>query len=311
MKKMHFIPALFSIAVLLAACSTTPTTTSRLDQARADYLAAQTNPTVAANAPLEFKAATDALDKANTAAAKRDSLETIDQLAYLAKQKIAIAQEVSKTKNAEAAAANAARQSDQMRLAERTQEANQARSSAEQARFNAEQAKAQADASRAQADAARMQAEAASSAAATVTARNAALEQQLAELNAKQTERGIIITFSDVLFNVDRAELSADGMRTAQKLADLLAQNPQGVVLVEGFTDSTGSPAHNLELSQRRAEAVRAALLGMGVGRERIATKGYGESYPVAGNDSAGNRQLNRRVEIVLSQNGAPIANRR
>jgi outer membrane protein OmpA-like peptidoglycan-associated protein len=297
MKKMHTIPALFVAAVLAAACSSTPTTTSRLDEARADYIAAQNNPAVPANAPLEFKAASEALDKANAAAARRESLDTIDQLAYVAKQKIATAREVAKTKSAEAASADTARQRDQLQLAERTQEANQARMSAEQAK--------------AQADAARAQAEAATNTANAVTARNAALEQQLADLNAKQTDRGIVITFSDVLFNVDRAELSADGMRVAQKLADILAQDPQGVVMVEGFTDSTGSPSHNLELSQRRAESVRNALMGMGVSSNRIATRGYGAAYPVASNDNAGNRQLNRRVEIVLSQNGAPITNRR
>jgi outer membrane protein OmpA-like peptidoglycan-associated protein len=297
MKTKHLIPVMFATAALVAACSTTPTTTSRLDQARADYMMAQNNPAVAANAPLEFKAATEALDKANAAAAQRESLDKIDQLAYVAKQKIATAQEVAKGKSAEAAAADAARQRDQLRLAERTQEADRARMSAEQAK--------------AQADAARAQAEAATSTANAVSARNAALEQQLADLNAKQTDRGIIITFSDVLFNVDRAELSADGMRVAQKLADILAQDPQGVVMVEGFTDSTGSPSHNLELSQRRAESVRNALMGMGVASNRIATRGYGAAYPVASNDNAGNRQLNRRVEIVLSQNGAPISNRR
>jgi len=130
-------------------------------------------------------------------------------------------------------------------------------------------------------------------------------------LQAKQTERGIIITLSDVLFQVDRAELSAEGMRTAQKVADVLAQEPQSIVMVEGFTDSTGSSSHNLDLSQRRAESVRNALAGLGVPAARIATRGYGEAYPVASNSDAGSRQLNRRVEIVLSQNGAPIANRR
>ena len=141
--------------------------------------------------------------------------------------------------------------------------------------------------------------------------RNAALQQQLADLQAKQTERGIVITLSDVRFNVDRAELRAEGMRTAQKVADVLMQEPQSVVLVEGFTDSTGTASHNLELSQRRAESVRNALIGLGVPPGKIATRGYGEAYPVASNADAGSRQLNRRVEIVLSQNGAPIANRR
>jgi outer membrane protein OmpA-like peptidoglycan-associated protein len=90
-------------------------------------------------------------------------------------------------------------------------------------------------------------------------------------------------------------------MRTAQKLADVLQQNPQRKVLVEGFTDSTGSSAYNQELSDRRATAVRTALTAMGIAADRVAIRGYGEAYPVAGNDTAQSRQMNRRVEIVLS----------
>nr|WP_315260018.1 OmpA family protein [uncultured Duganella sp.] len=304
MKKLVLLPTAFAMSVMFAACSTTPTTTSQLDQARGDFIAAQSNPSVAANAPLEFKAASDALDRANAAAAKRDSLEEIDKLAYIAKQKIATAQETAKGKQAESEVANAARQRDEIRLQARTAEANNARAAADRARTQAEQAKADADA-------ARLQADAAANSARDEAAKNAALQQQLADLQAKQTERGIIITLSDVLFQVDRAELSAEGMRTAQKVADVLAQEPQSIVQVEGFTDSTGTSSHNLELSQRRAESVRNALAGLGVPASRIATRGYGEAYPVASNSDAGSRQLNRRVEIVLSQNGAPIANRR
>jgi len=297
MKKLVLLPTAFAMSVMFAACSTTPTTTSQLDQARGDFMAAQSNPSVAANAPLEFKAASDALDRANTAAAKKESLDEIDKLAYIAKQKIATAQEAAKAKQAEADVANAARQRDEIRLQARTAEANNA--------------KAAADRAKADADAARMQAEAAANSARDEAAKNAALQQQLADLQAKQTERGIVITLSDVLFQVDRAELSAEGMRTAQKVADVLAQEPQSIVQVEGFTDSTGTSSHNLELSQRRAESVRNALIGLGVPSAKIATRGYGEAYPVASNSDAGSRQLNRRVEIVLSQNGAPIANRR
>ncbi|HWW73631.1 MAG TPA: OmpA family protein, partial [Duganella sp.] len=160
-------------------------------------------------------------------------------------------------------------------------------------------------------DAARRQAEAATASARQEQSKSAALQQQLADLQAKQTDRGLVITLSDVLFNTDKADLSAEGMRTAQKMADVLLQEPQSAVLIEGFTDSTGSSAHNLELSQRRAESVRNALIGLGVKADKVATRGYGEAFPVASNSDAGSRQLNRRVEIVLSQNGAPIANRR
>jgi outer membrane protein OmpA-like peptidoglycan-associated protein len=105
--------------------------------------------------------------------------------------------------------------------------------------------------------------------------------------------------------------LTSQGMQTAQRLADVLRNNPDRSVLVEGFTDSTGTAAHNLDLSQRRAEAVRSALSQMGVERARIETRGYGEAYPVAGNNTAAERQLNRRVEIVLSEAGRPPLTRR
>ncbi len=113
-----------------------------------------------------------------------------------------------------------------------------------------------------------------------------------------------------MLFETDRAQLRAGGMRNVEKLVAFLNQYPQRKALVEGFTDSTGSESYNMELSSRRADAVRAALVDMGVVRNRIATQGYGESYPVAGNDSSGGRQLNRRVEIVLSDETGNIVPR-
>ena len=130
------------------------------------------------------------------------------------------------------------------------------------------------------------------------------------KLAAKKTERGLIITLGDVLFSVDQARLNADGQSMVQRLATVMQQNPKRSVLIEGFTDSTGSSTYNQELSERRAMAVRDALLSAGVERSQIAVRGYGESYPVAGNDTAMNRQLNRRVEIVLSDERGVIAPR-
>ncbi|MES2263325.1 MAG: OmpA family protein [Pseudomonadota bacterium] len=310
MKKMIFKPAMLALAIALSACSSVPTTTSLLDQTRGDYMAAQSNPAVATYAQMELRQATAALDRANEAAARKESLAEIDKLAYLAKQRIGVAQEVAKQKAAEAEIANSGRQRDQIRLDARTMEAEQAKRAADQARMQAEQSKAQADMARDQADMARSQAENANAATRDAQAQAAALAAQLADLQAKQTERGLVITFGDVLFNVDQARLTEGGVRTARKLADVLAQHPERNVMVEGFTDSTGSSAHNMELSQRRAEAVRAVLMEMGIAGNRIVTRGYGEAYPVAGNESAGSRQLNRRVEIVLSEAGGQIAAR-
>ncbi|MDP3668713.1 MAG: OmpA family protein [Telluria sp.] len=285
--------AALASAILLGACSTLPTTTPALDQARGDFVAANNNPQVSTYAPLEFKQASEALDQANAAAARKDSLDKIDKLAYLAKQRIAIAREVAARKAAEADIANSARQRDQVRLEARTAEAERARTAAEGARMAA--AAAQSETEQAQAQTREAQ------------ARAAQLEAQMAELQAKKTERGMVVTIGDVLFATGQASLTPAGMNSVRKLGDVLAQNPQRTVLVEGFTDSVGGTAYNQDLSERRAGAVRDALLGMGIGRERIAVRGYGEAYPVAGNDNAGSRQLNRRVEIVLSNEGEPI----
>ncbi len=304
MFKPIFKPLALAAALALAGCSTTPTTTSELEAARADYAQAQGNPLVAKYAGAELAAATRALDQANTAAARNESLANIDKLAYIAKQKIASAEEVARAKSAEDQLKDAAAQRDQVRLEARTAEAEAARRRAEQARTDAENAQNQAMA-------AQNQAASAEAAKSDAQARAAALAAQLADLQAKQTERGIVITFGDVLFNVDQANLTAQGMAVARRLADVLRDNPDRTVLVEGFTDSTGSDAYNLQLSQRRAEAVRVALSQMGIDRARIETRGYGEAYPVASNATPGERQLNRRVEIVLSEAGRPVATRR
>lgn len=304
MQKKNFTPALLVLAAFVAACSSAPTSTSLLEQSRSDFIAAQNNPRVSTYAPLEFKQAGDALEQANVAASRKESASKVDKLAYLARQKIATAQEVAKQKAAEAEIAGAGQQRDQLRLAQRTQEADQAK-------LAAQEAQRQAQAAQSQAQAAQMQATNAEAATRDAQARAAQLEAQLADLAAKKTERGMVVTLGDVLFGTDQSRLTPEGMRTARKLADVLANNPQRTVLIEGFTDSTGSSGHNLELSQRRAEAVRNALTEMGIARERIAARGYGAAYPVAGNDSATERALNRRVEIVLSEEGAAIPARR
>jgi outer membrane protein OmpA-like peptidoglycan-associated protein len=96
-------------------------------------------------------------------------------------------------------------------------------------------------------------------------------------------------------------------MRNMEKLVAFLKEYPQRKAVVEGFTDSTGSDSHNQELSGRRASAVRSALVDMGIGSERLDAHGYGEAYPVASNGNSGGRQMNRRVEIILSDDSGTI----
>lgn len=299
---------LLSCSVLfITACASTPVSTSLLDQARADYALAQSTPKVASYAPLEMQSATEALGKANTAATARESSDAVDQLAYLAKQKIALAMEVASRKSAEADVANTAAVRDQIRLDQRTQQADQARLKAQEAERSAQAARDAAILATQQKNMAQANALQAQQIAAEASAKTLQLEAQLAELAAKKTERGLIITLGDVLFATDVARLNANGLVMAQRLATVLQQNPQRTVLIEGFTDSTGKAQYNQNLSERRAMAVAEALLAQGVARERIRQRGYGESYPVAANDTAQNRQLNRRVEIVLSDDRGVI----
>ncbi len=293
MRYFRYFSLLLVTAFVLAACSTMPRTNSTLEDARSEFRYAQNDPQVRTLAALELKQASDALDSANSAWVQRESEEKINQLAYVAKQKVAIAREAAKQKAAEMAIANAAKERDQIRLDQRTFEANQAKLAAAIAQDQTRLAQSEAAEAQRNKEAAE--------------ARARQLEAQLNELAAKKTERGIVMTFGDVLFNTDQAQLKPDGLRNVQKLAEILKQNPQRVVLVEGFTDSTGSAAHNQSLSERRAIAVSAALMESGISRERISTRGYGEAYPVASNDNASGRQLNRRVEIVLSDDSGKI----
>ncbi len=311
MKKISYLPILLASTVLLiSACASSPKSTSLLDQVHADYVQAQNNPKVATYAAVEMQLATEALAKADAAAKSRESLETVDKLAYLTKQKIALATEVASRKSSEADIAGAAAVRDQVRLDQRTQEANQARMKAEEAERSAQAARNAAAMATQQKNLAQASESEAQRLAAEANARNQQLEAQLADLSAKKTERGLIITLGDVLFSVDQAKLNADGVRMVQRLATVLQQNPKRAVLIEGFTDSTGSIQHNQELSERRAMAVRDALVDLGSPRAQIAIRGYGQSFPAAPNDTALNRQLNRRVEIVLSDERGVIAPR-
>ncbi len=300
MKNKTLTATVLAVAALLAACGSTPKATTLLDQTRVEYRMAQTSPNVATYAPMEMKQASDAMAKAETAATDRESDADIDKLAYLARQKIALTQEVAKRKVAEAEVANAGKQRDQLMLDQRTNEANAAQ-------IRADAAMQAAVVAQNNAANAKQQTALAQGAAADAQARNAQLEAQLAELAAKKTERGMVITMGDVLFGTDQASLTSNGMATAQKLATFLQNNPQRNVLVEGFADSTGASAYNQVLSERRAGAVQSALQGMGIAPNRVAMRGYGETFPVATNDTAQDRQLNRRVEIVLSDEAGRI----
>lgn len=280
MKINRYFPMTLMAVAILAGCAASKN--SSLTEAHSSYNSASADPQVTNLAAVELQQASVTLNKADSALSKGESADTVNQLAYIAKQQVGIAQEAAKRKTAELAVTEASAKREQLRLEARTAEA----------------------------DAAKQQAAISQETAVQQQALIAQQEMQLKELNAKKTERGLVITLGDVLFSTNKAQLKSGGMRNVQKLADFLKQYPQRKVLVEGFTDSTGSDSLNQELSERRANAVRTALVDMGISSDRINTRGYGKAFPIADNDSAASRQLNRRVEIILSDDNGNIAPR-
>ena len=121
------------------------------------------------------------------------------------------------------------------------------------------------------------------------------------DVEARDSERGLVLTLGDVAFEAGKASLQPSATTAIDRLAQLLAVYPERSVRIEGHTDSAGDDAANQVLSERRANAVRDALLTRGVDAARVEAVGYGEARPIADNGTPGGRQKNRRIEIVLS----------
>ena len=281
-------------AALLAACATTPATNPRLDQAHADYSAASSNPQVVRSAPAELRRAEEALQQADTAWRDKKDTPTVDHFAYLASQRVASAQQAAQLASAEQAITTNGAQRDRILLDARTQEADTQRSRADAEQAQAQQARRMAADQAMAADAARQQA-------AQSADRAAALQSQLLAMNAQQTQRGLVLTLGDVLFDTGRATLNPGAGHTIDQLAQFLKENPERTVQVEGYTDSVGSDTLNQTLSEQRASSVKSALMDRGIGPDRVTARGFGKSNPVATNATEAGRQQNRRIEIVVS----------
>lgn len=314
---MRRVSLLFALGAVFAACSSPPATIPLLIEARDAYANASGQPAVT-------RAASEYLDEAqaNISEAERLRLAKADpqlvtHYAYLARQQVRIAEETAALAASEASIQEAEAERQAVQLEARTAEAEAAQRRAQRATAEAEAARAaaaaeraEAENARAQADRARREAEAARAEAEAALRRAQELANRVSELEAAQTERGLVLTLGDVLFDVGKAELKTGGLRAVDELARFLGEYPQRVVLIEGFTDSSGSDATNEALSQRRSDAVRTALLERGVAPARVRTIGYGERFPKASNDNPAGRQLNRRVEVVISDDNGSIPER-
>jgi outer membrane protein OmpA-like peptidoglycan-associated protein len=304
---------------MAAGCATVP---AALEQARINYQQAEHDPHVSSQAPVALYEATQSLLRAERTWEQTGDEAEVKHLSYLTNQRVEIARERAQEKVAEAQARLLSEQREAALLEARTREAEQARQKARMSAQEAEQARqaAQARAREAEARAREMElarqqaaarmraAEQAQQKAQDAIAESKQLEEQLAELKAKQTERGFELTLQDVLFELDRANLKPGAMRSLTALIEFLRQNPDQRIAIEGHTDSLGSDSYNLELSERRADAVRDFLERNRISPDRIATQGLGEAYPIASNETQAGRQQNRRVEIIISHDAGRTA---
>lgn len=273
-------------AALLAGCAGSPKgpppelvrIQTHLEQLRAD-------PRIAPLADKELREAQVAVDTLERDGRRMDD-DLFDHNIYLADRLVQIAEAEGLGRYAEQRAVTLGRERETLLLDSRTREADMARARAEAERRAAEMARDDAMMARTDAERAMLELE--------------ATRARLAELEARQTERGLVVTLGDVLFEVDRAELKPGATARLANLVDVLRENPASTIAIEGHTDSTGDDAYNLSLSQRRADSVKAYLVSQGIDTMRITARGLGEGVPVASNNDAAGRQQNRRVEVVI-----------
>lgn len=296
-------------SILLAACAAAPVRPSGAEEARAKLTQLQSDPNLASKAPAAIAEA----ERAVQAAEQPQTDQDLGQYrVYIADRKVDIARAQAQTRYFEdqRTALEAQRQS--ARLDARTREADVATNRMERAqaddaaqRLIASQAQVQADAAQSQANQARSDADSANMAAALSAQQSAQqsaeLQRQIDTLNARVTDRGLVLTLGDVLFTTGRSDLMTGATVHLDKLVAFLNRYPDREVIIEGYTDSVGTQDYNQGLSERRAESVRHYLRGQGIDSGRLTASGKGESNPVAGNDSATGRQQNRRVEVIIS----------
>ncbi len=279
MKRTYNLLVAAAVTSLLAACSSTPDRIEELETARAIVPQVEASPR-AGIAATNVSEARKSLDRANKLVDDGGRLGDIEFEAMVASRNAQIANEkiLAAQAQEEIEKGTAERQAVliEAREAEARKRAQQAQSAAEQA--------------------------------ALAEHRASTLEQELAELRAKKTDRGMVLTLGDVLFDTGMATLKPGAYTTIDRLASVLKQAPDRKVMIEGHTDSVGADDYNQQLSERRAAAVQTALLERGVNSNQITALGKGETFPVASNDNAGGRQQNRRVEMVFTDDASQVA---
>jgi outer membrane protein OmpA-like peptidoglycan-associated protein len=283
-------------SVLLTACATAPLKPPGAAEVREKLTLLQTDPNLASRAPIAIKEADMAVRAAET---PQSDKQLAAHRVFMADRKVETARALAETRFAEDERTTLSEQRERARLDARTREADVAKSQVTIAQAEGAQQKLAADQARSETVAAQVAAESSEQQAVE-------LRRQLDDLQAKETDRGLVLTLGDVLFTSGLADLKTGATGNLNKLVAFLSKYPDRIVTIEGYTDSMGSEDYNHGLSERRANSVKSYLVEQGVRAVRLTALGKGESNPVADNDSATGRQQNRRVEVIISS--PPVA---
>jgi len=269
-----------TVAGLLGACASMPQRNAQLEEARTQVQTLSAEPLAQQAASHDLDAARASLNQADAALAQHESPQVVDHLAYLARRHADAGQARVDEARARQDVAKAQDERNRILLESRTRQAHAAQGQAQLAQQQAQAAQQQLEST----------------------------QKQLQDLQAKQTERGMVLTLGDVLFDTNKATLKPGADQRIDRLATFLQKNPNERLIIEGYTDSTGSEEYNEELSQRRAQAVADVLAGQGIPASRYQVVGKGQAFPVASNATPAGRQQNRRVEVVFSDQSGRFA---
>jgi outer membrane protein OmpA-like peptidoglycan-associated protein len=272
----------------LSACATQPQRNDELENARVAVGSLEQDPDAQIAAASQLRDARNDLRHADQAFENRESPDQVTYLAYLADREARAGKEHANAYRANQELAKGSEERNRILLEARNQEVRQAKE-AEADQAQQTQA-AQQQAQQAQAE---LQKE----------------RQDLANMKARETARGLELTFaSDVLFDTASATLKPGADLQLNRLAGFMHDSPKTRIIVEGYTDNQGSAAYNQQLSQERAQAVASALQTQGITSDRVQTIGRGKGFPVASNMTPVGRQQNRRVDIILSDTSGRFA---
>jgi outer membrane protein OmpA-like peptidoglycan-associated protein len=320
--------SLIIMLVLLSACTAAPKKDLALERVKDELENLKSNPELSGYAPLALGEAERALRNAELATG--DDLYR-SYLVYMADRRIQIARTMAEREQHEQTLDKLEDEHSRMLIKASRLEADQARLEAERARLlvattseeaeraneeresavqkeaesaraallsaeEADQARRLAESRASEADFARREADLASQQVTSLT-------RQLENLQLRETESGVVVTLGDVLFSSGQAQLVEGGRSSLEEVVDLLQTEPDKKIRVEGHTDSMGDADANLLLSEQRAQAVRDALVSLGVASERVTALGMGEDFPISSNEDEDGRARNRRVDVILLDN--------